>query len=111
MDGLMDRRTNERTDGSMLKVSVNNFSHFWTTPRDRQKERERVRERERERERNKNGGRLNLLPRSNPHQNLHKVKQFLFCQQPITISVCINMAHFITNIQKHPTKNTVNVAH
>ena len=40
-------------------------------------------------------GRLNFVPRSNPHPNLHEVKQFLSCQQPITIFVRINMTHFM----------------
>ena len=69
---------------SMFKVPVNNFSHIWTPHR----ERERVSEK-------REWGRLNFVPRSNPHQNLHEVKQFLSCQQPITIFVRINMTHFI----------------
>ena len=36
----------------------------------------------RQRERKQECGRLNLLPRSNPHPNLHKAKQLLSCQQP-----------------------------
>ena len=82
----------------MFKVPVNNFSHVWTPHRERVSGKRKW-------------GRLNFLPRSNPHPNLHEVKQFLSCQQPITILVRINMTHFITYIQKHPSKNTVNVAH
>ena len=81
---------------SMFKVPVNNFSHVWTPHKERERERERGRERERERESEKREwGRLNFVPRSNPHPNLHEVKQFLSCQQPITIFVRINMTHFM----------------
>ena len=76
----------------MFKVPVNNFSHVWTPHRERVSGK-------------REWGRLNFLPRSNPHPNLHEVKQFLSCQQPITILVRINMTHFITYIQKHPSKN------
>ena len=83
-----------------LKVLVNTFSHAWTPPRDRENKNkvdyppaDNTQKRvwqyiEKER--------LNLLPRTNPNPNLHKVKQFLSFQKPTPTFISINTTHFIT---------------
>ena len=65
-------------------------------------------DRMREKKKQQEFGRLNLLPRTNPIPNLNELSEAMFIlsttHYDFRMYKLINMTHFITNIQKHPSK-------